>query len=234
MKKLLNTIIAACRREAEKLRPLTFRQKLQYIWDYYRVQIFLILFILFAGISLIKTIYKAHEGGTVVFGVGIVNNLDPDNTLVEYISSGFGEYLGLTYGKEQVSANSGYTVTWSGIEYEEITSLMLLIDASAGSVDAVICEEDVIEYFYTDDESAWRDLRTITDEETLSALEDRLYYTTDADGVPYPCGVYLSDTHLCTETSLTLEEPILVFAVAGVHDEYMGDFLDYAVSGIER
>ena len=225
MKKLWNIIANFCRTEGAKMKGMTFKQKVEYIWEYYHVTIILVTIGIIAGVSLTTTIIKAHAGGEVVFGIGFVN----DNIITEddakAAARDFGDYLGLVYGEQQVSSSS-YTVG-AEMEYGDVLSIILMVDASAGTVDAAVCQADVIEYFRETDGGAWMDLRNILSEKTLAELKDQLYYTTDYSGNTFPCGIYMGDSQLFAETSLSLTDPMIAFPIGAKHTDYMDDFVEY-------
>ena len=229
MKKIWNYIVEFFRTEHEKMKDLTFKKKLEYIWEYYKVHIIVTVCIVAAGISLTKTIVAARAGGEVVFGVGIVNDDNVTSESMAYFTSGFGEYLGLTYGEQQVKAAPGYSVGNTGMEYAEVLSIMLMVDAGAGNVDAAICQADVIEYFYDNEEAAWIDLSTVLSAEKMAELADQLYYAKDPSGNNYPCGIYLEEGHIFTEAGLTLKEPMIAFPAGAQHADYIDDFVDYVL-----
>ncbi len=234
MKKIWNFIVTALRQEKEKMRPLSFKQKLGYIWDYYRIPILIIATVVFVTVSLTSTLIKAHSGGKVVFGVGIVNDTIYGEDASESLAGGFGEYLGLVRGKQKVEANSGYRVGEYGGEYAEITSILMMVDAGAGSLDAVICQSDVIDYFDLSDDTAWTDLRTFLSEERLAEFDGQLYYTTDFTGNTYPCGIFLKDSPVLANTTLSLKDPMVAFPAGAIHTEYLDDFVDYLFSQPEN
>ena len=225
MKNLWDSIKNFFRTEGAKMKDMTFKQKAEYIWEYYRVAIIAVVGCLIAGISLTTTIIKAHAGGEVVFGIGYVNEDVLTEDEANAIAMDFGNYLGLVYGEECVSASS-YTVG-SESEYGDVLSIILMVDAGAGNVDAAVCEADAIEYFRDTDGGAWMDLRDILSEETLEKFSDQLYYTTDYEGKTFPCAIYLGDSFLFTESSLSLTDPLIAFPIGAKHTDYMDDFVEY-------
>lgn len=226
MKKLWNYIVNFCRTEGAKMKGMTFKQKVEYIWEYYHVVIILGTLGIIAVVSLTTTIIKAHAGGEVVFGIGIVNDDMITEDEAAAVARDFGDYLGLVYGEQQVSSSS-YTVGAEDMEYGDVLSIILMVDAGAGNVDAAVCQADVIEYFRETDGGAWMDLRDILSEETLAELDDRLYYTTDFEGNTFPCGIYMGDSQLFAETSLSLTDPMIAFPIGAKHTDYMDDFVEY-------
>lgn len=226
LKTAWNFIAERFHREVEKIRPLSPKEKLAYIWEYYKIHILIIAFVLYAIISLSISIYNNNKGGEIAFGIGIVNDATSADALKEPLALGFGEYLGLVYGEQQVNVNTSYTVSDEMSDYQAMLNTIMFIDASAGDVDVVVCQKDVVDYFSPEQE-AWLDIRTVLDEAIIEKLSDRLCYAKDTEGNKYPCGIYLPDATLGTESSLTLQDPILVFLTAGQHRDYLDDIVNY-------
>lgn len=226
LKHLWNSVVGFFRAEWEKIRHLSFKDKLSYIWEYYKVHILAISFLIFMVISVSVGIYNNRKGGEVVFGIGVVNDTNVSDDFSDELAANFGEYLGLTYGDQQVKVLTSYTVSDEPNEYQAVLNTVIFLDATAGDLDAVICQREVLEYFPPEQEP-WLDLSTVLDAETLEALSDRIFYRKDADGKEFPCGIYLTDNTVGTEVSLTLKEPILAVIGSALHTDYMDDLVDY-------
>lgn len=229
LKNLWNSVVSFLRAEWEKIRPLPWKDKFSYIWEYYKVHLLIVAFVLYAFISVGVTIYNAHKGGEVVFGVGVVNDLSVPEEFSSQLAADLGEYFGLAYGDQQVNVQTNYTVSSEANEYQAILNTIIFVDASAGDVDAVICQKEVLEFFPASQEP-WLDLSTVLDAGTLEALSDRLFYFEGTEGNEFPCGIRLTDKTLGTESSLTLEEPYLAFAGSAVHADYIDDFVNYILA----
>lgn len=226
MRNIWNSIVNFFRTEWEKLKPMSFSDKMVYIWEYYKVHIIIFLTVLISTISIINTVRENRAGGEVVFGVAIVNDT-AGNEVADHIAAEFGEYLGLTYGEQCVQGNGGYSVGNTGMDYYEVTSILMMVDAGAGNVDVAICQENALQYFENVDDVIWMDLNDIIGEEKVTELGDRIFYYKNTEGETFPCGIYLEGSPVLEDQPLTLTDPMLVFPAAAQHVEYMDDFVDY-------
>lgn len=230
MKELWNNIRSAvsefCKTEWAKLKPMSFRDKMTYIWEYYKLHIIIGVSLIAMTISIATTIHKANAGGEVVFGVAIVNDMNGHDA-ADQMAAEFGEYLGLVYGDQCVQANGGYSVGNTGMEYAEVTSILMMVDAGAGNVDVAICQENVLQYFDNVDDVVWMDLNDIIGADRVAELGDRIFYYKNAEGESFPCGIFIKDHPVLTAHSSTLKEPMIVFPAAAQHVDYMDDFVNY-------
>ncbi|MBQ8813171.1 MAG: hypothetical protein IJZ85_01555 [Lachnospiraceae bacterium] len=226
MRDIWDSIVNFFQTEWAKLKPMSFNDKLVYIWEYYKLHIIIFLTVLISTISIINTVRENRAGGEVVFGVAIVNDMN-GNDAAEQLATEFGDYLGLVYGEQCVQANGGYSVGNTGMDYYEVSSILMMVDAGAGNVDVAICQENALQYFENVDDVIWMDLNDIIGADRVAELGDRIFYYTNADGESFPCGIYIKDHPVLAAHSSTLKEPMVVFPAAARHVEYMDDFVDY-------
>ena len=215
-----------CKTEWAKLKPMTFQDKMVYIWEYYKLHIIIGAVLIASTISIATTVHKARAGGEVVFGVAIVNDMN-GNDAADQLAMEFGDYLGLVYGDQCVQANGGYSVGNTGMDYFEVASILMMVDAGAGNVDVAICQENTLKYFDTVDDVIWMDLNDIIGEDRVAELGDLIFYYKSPEGEDFPCGIYIKHHPVLAAHESTLKEPMIVFPAAAQHVEYMDDFVNY-------
>lgn len=230
MKELWNIIRNAvsdfCKTEWAKLKPMSFQDKMVYIWEYYKLHIIIGVTLLVMTISIATTVHKARAGGEVVFGVAIVNDINGQDS-AEQLAMEFGDYLGLVYGDQCVQANGGYSVGNTAMDYYEVSSILMMVDAGAGNVDVAICQESALQYFDGVDDVIWMDLNDIIGEDKVAELGDLIFYYKSPEGEDFPCGIYIKDHPVLTANESALKNPMIVFPAAAQHVEYMDEFVSF-------
>ena len=220
------TVANYFRGEWEKLRTMNLREKIAYIWEYYKLHLLIVTLLSYLLITVAVSFYTEYKAGKIVFGIGIVNDQTAGEAIEKSLASGFGEHLGLVKGKQRINVNASYSISDGKSEEQALINILMFVDASSGEIDAAICDKKVLDLFVNDPD-AWLDLSTILDEITAEKLSDRFYYTKGPDEKDFPCGIYLPDQSLNTEASLSLEDPILVFLTAGKNRDYLDDLVNY-------
>lgn len=131
--------------EISKLKQLTFRKKLEYIWDYYKP--------LLAGIIgfviLVCVAVRIVRGSQMVteLSVAFVNSQDLGQGS-EALKAGFAAYSGLNGKNQEVELDSSYVINLNGGDQMTAASqakLMAVISAEA--LDVVVMPEDIYENY---------------------------------------------------------------------------------------
>ena len=207
----------------EKFNALTFRKKLEYIWEYYHWHFIVTVLVLIVAVSWIS---------------GIVRNREP---LLElemincYLASPEGEVLqpfieqeGLEYFDGAGVINKQIQVS-SEDESQNYAGYQLLACVMAAG------EGDL--FFWDDREpltplknGALVDLREILTEEELEKYRDILIYCPDTEtGEMYPCGLYLEENPWIRENQFYVNCAVGV-SVCSDDPVLAGDFLRYLLN----
>ena len=170
------------------IRSLSNKDKIQYIWDYYRFHILGTI----AGVALV--VFLIHHFITYrdpLLNVIMINCNDPYGV----DESGFDEFLDeYDYDDENyVSLTAtlqfadGATYADAYNEYQVLTTMV-----AAGDQDLFFGTGDVFLSYARD--GALVDLSTVLSEELLEKYEDKLIYSTDNGKVAsYPCAIEITD-----------------------------------------
>lgn len=171
-------------------KALSKKAKVQYIWDYYRLRILVIVLCTAAAISLIHHYVTYREP---LLNVLMINTTSGDMTT----DDGFDEFLD-AYGYDKKE----YPVSLYGALYipeEKDAAISAYQDYEILSTMIAAGDEDI--FFGTGDvflayaeQGAFTDLSNILSEETFEKYKDNMIYSTDdGESEPYPCAIEITD-----------------------------------------
>lgn len=126
------------RQELQKLKQLPFPKRMAYIWDYYKIPIFLIaFFILFFCYFLVPVI--KNIGKNTVMSIAIIDSSQAAKTDTSQLSDGLLSYLNGDSKKDVILIDT------SGGTYDNSSSTIKnsILLSSVGENDIVICNEDL-------------------------------------------------------------------------------------------
>lgn len=189
-------------KELTKIRSLNTREKLGYIWDYYRLWICAIMFFLwfFGSVAMMMRnavadhwLYVTFVNTTRELGTNsdlwkeyvAYTDYDTDEALIEFNAASYFDYL-----DNQAKGNKYYE--------------MLITYIEAGTLDAVVMEEEAL---LSLGESGW--FLTLEDEKCKTLLEaysDRLLYCSPKDESmeesQVPIGIDITDSRLMSDYAI--------------------------------
>lgn len=206
--------------EKQKLRDMSFQEKVTYLWEYYRVHAAVTI----AVIALI--IYIIYEIVTpdikTQFYAAIIDNSISDQVWDQYGTS-FGDYLNLDPKTEDVQMNYNFYLNSSG-EYAMNMQQALSTYIAAGEVDVIIAPESAFKnYAY----NGFMD--KISDQiptDLYASLTDYMFMSdTEEDPESNVYGIYLSDTKLFRENANNTDPYILGILANSGHKQNAAEFL---------
>ena len=155
------------------LTPMTWSQRVDHIWTYYKSTILIVvLFAFLIGYLLFGMLTKKD----ILLG-GVHANVELSETGRSYITSGFFEDQQGNPNKEEVSILDVMLTEIADDEYFEMNYYYLqavLSRVGAQHVDYILADKVAMEIFMTQD--IYMDLREFFAAEELTQLEDRLIY----------------------------------------------------------
>lgn len=157
-------IIDDIRENNRKMKGKSFKAKLQYFWEYYRLPTIIILFTIIIVFSAVKAIITKKD---VAFEVVMVNcQGTPDPTQFE-------EILGLNQEKEEVVYDNSFSMSADPAAYSEAfyTSAQKLVAlVAAQQVDVMIADPQLSENYFNSE--FFVDLRNYFTEEELKKMNE--------------------------------------------------------------
>lgn len=193
----------------EKLtfKDLSFWGKIEHIWEYYRLiiigSILIVAFVVSLTVSIVRNNYETVCYVAVLDGkiTGYADDTDA-------LSTGFSDYLGIDGKKQRIDLAYSYSLVEREMDEEAAVSANKIYTyASTGSMDGYLSEREYIDYFCTDREVFFCDLRDIFSEEELKQLEDYIVYFTDSKGNTTPIAVAIKDAPVIKDSDLNMKDP---------------------------
>ena len=166
--------------EKERMAGMTFLEKLDHIWTYYREYLWIVVVavILIAAIitSTINLIFKDQ----VVTGIAV--NITFEQAGYNYLTEDYAEELGVNPRWEEVKLEYtafGSLADQSNSEQNYYAAMTVVGEVGAKMLDYIILDKDGMEFYIT--QGVYMDLREFFTEEELAQLkaEDRLIYATE-------------------------------------------------------
>ncbi|MGN0427698.1 MAG: hypothetical protein ACI4F0_07850 [Agathobacter sp.] len=210
--------------QIKPLREMTVKERIEYIWDYYKVTFLVIFLCVFFFGGLLLQYFSYREP---VMELMMVNAYQFDTTDLE---ADFGDFLtenGYDAQKDSISINSTINLdVRSGNDYDDQTTMQTLV--ATGTYSGFFSDESVFEFYAP--AGYFRDLSLLLTDDELALLSDCLVYgRTEDDTTEYPCGLIL-DSSNCSWLSKTNYDSCYFGILKGnLSDELSAAFLRYII-----
>ena len=145
--------------EREKLSSMTFRKKLGYIWDYYKIAIFGFLVLIFC-VYLAYTIYENSKYYDLV-SISVVNGYDV--TELEPVQDSIRNLCGTGDKYERVTIDTSYAFGDSVGNDDYNLFIKFQAQIAAKNMDILLCTREVYDYYRKD--GYFLDLSTLFSDE---------------------------------------------------------------------
>lgn len=191
--------------ERAKLKDMSFRDKLWYIWEYYKFHI-LGLFIVIGIFWVIGTSIYRSTFESELYCIYINNRSDQElNT--DLLTVDFHDYMGFNE-KQQINTESSF-ISYGDDATEYSYASMAKISALVASqeLDVMISDEENFKHYAS--LTAFSNLEELLPADVLDLVKDRLYYATDEEGNTYACGITLDGTAFAEKSNLTISPCLL-------------------------
>ena len=164
----------------DEMKPMTWKQRVDHIWTYYKEYIGLIALLLFISIGLISSMITGSERRNTVV-TGIMVNIVIDQDGMNYLSTDYANHLGVKEEKISLEYTSFYDLETNPSEENYYASMIVVNEVSAKMLDYMILDKLGME-FYTGQE-VYLDLREFFTLEELKAFaaENRLVFCLEED-----------------------------------------------------
>ena len=201
--------------EWNKLKPMSFSQKASYIWDYYKLHIFMLILIVIIGSSMVSALFINNKDTQL--SIALINNRTPQDSY-EYLETGFWEYLG-SQEDGQISVDTSMHISLDGTQAQLSYASTAKIAArlSAGDLDVIIADPAIIDHYGF--LGAFADLKTILPQKLYEQLDAELYQITPEDGEAYYGGLSLDHTDFAEKTGTNIEQPVLAIISNTTHTD---------------
>lgn len=212
----------------ELFNKMTFKDKVGYIFEYYKIHMISVLLLLVFIISIIWSITSNNY--TNAFSSIIVNG---KLTGVEYhtdqLTNGFTSYLGIDGKSSRVTFSNDYIIKpGSNDEDTKISNQKIATMSTSETLDGIICDYQLVNYFSDDNSLLLIDLSTILTPQEMSKLSSYMVYHIASDGTKIPVAIELTNTHIKTETDLSIQKPCFGVISSSNNKDNAVKFIRYA------
>lgn len=212
----------------KKLNDMTFSEKKEYIWEYYKIHILVVFFVITTAIVLIISFAK-NNYQTVFTTVVADGNMTGFSDHTDLLTTEFSKYIGIDGKHKRVIFNNNFTLTQrQGDEDSYYSTQKIVTMATAHSIDGFLCEYNYVNFYSSGDDLLLTDLTELLTSDELHRLSDYLIYYTTPDGTRIPVAVDLTTTKVKTETDLTMERPCYGVVSTSDHRDTAAQFIRYA------
>lgn len=206
------------------LKTLSFRQKLVFIKDYYKGEVFAILCLCLL-VFYIHDVWVTAQKTTVL--EGYFTNDDENLFPAKALASDFSDYLKLTEDEQVHFDDSLYVIIGSKNTYQTTSQSKILAGVSAKDLDFLVTSEELTPY-YTEHFPIY-DLEELLPEYLKIQLKDSFYYGTDNSGIQKACAVSMEYSRFAKGTMSEDSAPHYLMAFSYTkHPETLIQFLEYA------
>lgn len=224
---LKDSLKAEAQEERKKLKEMSFRDKIWYIWEYYKIHMLIgaiILFLLYAGGVIIYQKTFTTQLNTII--------INDTGTLSDYeeLTNRFKGHM--NYGKKDLVAfdNSIY-LSFDGATSEMGYASLAKVTAIVASrdLDLMICDQDSIDHYASN--GGYMDLEEVLPEDLWELVKDDAYYTADEDGSVHPFAIDLKNSHFTEWTNCGLDPAYLGLVSNSKRTETAIEFLRFLYEG---
>lgn len=214
------TLKERMREEAAKLKEMPPKDKLWYIWEYYKFPIIGVVLAVFLIGSIGSAMYN-NRFDSALTCVVLNSRYDPDHLSVDqYFNEGFREFIALdpTF-KIDVDYSMSPSFDDSSMNeygYAELAKLTAMI--SSRELDVMIGKPDVIDHY--GEMGGFLDLTEVLPTDLYEQIKDSLYTVKNVEtGQDVICGIRIGDTSFGEKTGLILEDPVLTLMSNSEHTD---------------
>ncbi len=206
------------RGELEKLKPLSPKERVGYIWDYYKIPILVTLIVVALGTSAIVHFATRKNPGLYVV---LVNAQDREDSLFE-------DLLEKETGQNiYVEVDDTYQITHDGSDFYMIQVIAALF--SMGDVDLFAADEETFSGYAS--QQCFADLTTVLPPEILDACGENLWYG-EENGAKVLCGIRLKEDSPLHKAGWYRDEVIIGLSVSAKNPDRGALVLKGIVDGI--
>jgi len=210
-----------------KLKPMTWKQRIDFIWTYYKDIVFVVCVLAIIPIVLLTSFIGQKE---TLFG-GMVVNMDMRQNGVTYLTDDLFEMLGGDSKEEYVNLQANAFDPYSSDTAANYNQAMAAIGyVEAGILDYMIADEPAMEWYIL--QEIYMDLSLVFTAEELAEFGERVIYAQPDDGKPkFPVAIDISQTVFAKDCLDCGDDPAYFsFVGPDAKAEQYRDFWEYLMA----
>lgn len=209
--------------EKEKLKNMSFRDKLWYIGEYYKFHIFGLLIVI-GIISMIG--FSIYQGtyDTALYCM-YINNHSEQELNTDILTIDFHDYMG--FNEKQVINTESVFISYGDDATEFSYASMAKISALVASKELDIMISDEANFNHYASLGGFSDLEAELPADVLELVADRLVYAADESGIKRAYGISLDDTQFAADSNLAMKPALFGIVSNSMHRENNIQLLRY-------
>ncbi|MDO4268746.1 MAG: hypothetical protein Q4C73_09740 [Eubacteriales bacterium] len=208
--------------EREKLRAMAPKDRLWYVWAYYKFHILAVIVaaavIYSACMAFYNTTFDTALYCFYLNSRGAEVNTGP-------LEEGYAQFMELGK-KELVTAETGYvSFDDSATEYSYAVMAKITALVMAHDLDVMIGDTESTDHYASI--GGFVDLEETLPSDVLALIQDRLYYAEDDAGASRACAIDLSGTDFAKESLLAQDKPLLALVAGSERTDHSVNLIRY-------
>lgn len=199
------------------LKPMSWKQRVDHIWTYYKEYIGVFALLIFVCTGLISSAIAAQRERVVT---GIMVNITMTQEGFNYLSTDYAEYLDVGKDKDvKLEYTSFMDLEKSTSEQDYYASMSVVAEVSAKKLDYMILDKIAVG-FYAGQE-VYMDLRKVFTEAELAEFAEKellIYCVEEEEQEPWPAAIKINDLQYIKDT--VTSEGDVYFALSGSSEKY--------------
>lgn len=210
--------------EYGKLKQMNIRQKIGYIWDYYKSYLFLLML---AALVVFFIADALHQRSREIVLQGFFSNDDYNLFDARTISESFGKYLNLNAKQRVVFDDSLYVELDSSSEYVVASQGKISGYIAAKELDFIVTTPELVQHYST--HIPLMDLEVFIPNDLLNSISEYLYYVEGMDPVKKAYALDLSQSRFMKNADYKGDTPYYLIIPSNVQaSEALFSFVKYA------
>lgn len=210
--------------ECGKLKQMSTRQKIGYVWDYYKHYFFLLVL---AALVVFYIADVLHQRSREIVLQGFFSNDDYNLFDARTIAENFGKYLDLNSKQQVFFDDSLYVELDSDSDYVVASQGKITGYIAAKELDFIVTTPELVQHYST--HIPLMDLEAFLPNDLLNSINDHLYYVEGMDPVKKAYALDLSQSRFMKNADYKGDTPYYLIIPSNVPaSEALFSFVKYA------
>ena len=220
------TVTPTFRELLEDLRPMSFTQKLDHLWTYYKEYLLIVFMVV---LVVCVTVSGLVNNSKEVLFKGMMVNINMSQQGYNYLTQDYLQALGGDEDHQKVQMDyTNFTSLADPTSTEDnyTRSLLLIARVSGGMLDCALVDQLAFEFYLT--QEVYGDLSTLFTQQELEAMGDRVIYAMQAEEtVRWPVAIDVTELEIFRDTAPDNEKIYLILSGNQPNLEACRDFWNY-------
>ena len=210
-KKKERSVIPTFRELLEDMKPMTFAQKVDHLWTYYKEYLLIAVFV---AVLLVMSVSSFMNSAREPLLQGMMVNLTITQEGFDYLTQDYFDKIGGVEGKQYVEldyANFADLADPTNGEDHYNASLKLMARVSGQLLDYALLDQMSFEFYLT--QGVYGKMSVLFSEQELAEMGDRVIYAMqEEDGERWPVAIDITDTDFVKDAASQNEKVYFILS----------------------